>query len=74
MDDPENVSPGGAKISACEEDEACTVVACAICLSEIPASVAHSIEGPDYVHYFCGLDCLDVWERKSRETLEEPEQ
>jgi hypothetical protein len=39
-------------------------VACEICLTEIPASVAKTVEGVDYVHYFCGLDCLEKWLRQ----------
>lgn len=38
-----------------------TEIACEVCLAEIPASVAHSLEGPDYVHHFCGLDCYARW-------------
>lgn len=36
-------------------------LACEVCLSEIPASVAQSLEGPDYVHHFCGLECYARW-------------
>ncbi len=39
------------------------VLSCEICLSEIPASVAHSLEGPDYVHHFCGLECYERWQQ-----------
>ncbi len=59
-----HVSQSGGIISTCEGDEVCEVVSCEICLREIPESVAQSIEGPDYVHHFCGLECLDVWRRK----------
>lgn len=38
---------------------------CEVCLTEIPASVATSAEGPDYVHHFCGIDCMDRWQKKS---------
>lgn len=37
------------------------VIACEVCLREIPTSVAKSAEGPDYVHHFCGLECLGQW-------------
>lgn len=37
------------------------MLSCEVCLSEIPASVAQSLEGPDYVHHFCGLECYDRW-------------
>lgn len=36
-------------------------IQCEICLKEIPASVAATAEGPDYVHHFCGIDCLARW-------------
>lgn len=39
------------------------VIACEICLREIPSSVAKSAECPDYVHHFCGLECLGQWQR-----------
>lgn len=37
------------------------VVACEVCLTEIPPSVARSHEGQDYVHYFCGDHCYVQW-------------
>ena len=60
-----NVNPSGGKIEACENDNSCDVVSCEICLAEIPATVAHSTEGPDYVHHFCGLNCLEQWQKKA---------
>ncbi|HJW81630.1 MAG TPA: DUF3330 domain-containing protein [Acidiferrobacterales bacterium] len=38
-------------------------VACEVCLKEIPHSVAHSHEGPDYVLYFCGDQCFVKWQQ-----------
>ena len=60
----EKSNPSGAPISSCDLDQGCTVVACAACLIEIPADVALSFEGPDYVQHFCGLDCLEIWKKK----------
>lgn len=57
-------NPAGAPINACESDEVCEVVSCNLCLTEIPASVAESFEGTDYVHHFCGLECLGKWQAK----------
>lgn len=37
------------------------LIACDVCLSEIPSSIAVTVEGPDYVHHYCGLDCLARW-------------
>jgi hypothetical protein len=42
-------------------------VTCAVCLKEIPADAVKITDAQDYVHYFCGLDCLDIW-RKQAET------
>lgn len=42
-------------------------VACQVCLREIPKSVAESLEGPQYVYYFCGADCYAAWQDKSRD-------
>ncbi len=45
-------------------------VACAVCLKEIPASVALSQEGDEYAQHFCGLECYDKWKQQQ---TEEPE-
>ncbi|MCW8826448.1 MAG: DUF3330 domain-containing protein [Gammaproteobacteria bacterium] len=37
------------------------MVACSVCLSEIPQSSAKSDESSDYVAHFCGLDCFEKW-------------
>ena len=36
-------------------------LSCEVCLTEIPSTVAHTVEGEDYVHHFCGTDCLERW-------------
>ena len=53
----------GAPLTSCENEDSC--VACEVCLKEIPGSVAHSHEGEDYVHHFCGLNCLDAWHKRA---------
>lgn len=60
-------NPTGAPINACKSEEACEIVSCELCLTEIPESVAQSYEGPDYVHHFCGLECLGKWQAKAKE-------
>ncbi|HEB62956.1 MAG TPA: DUF3330 domain-containing protein [Gammaproteobacteria bacterium] len=40
-------------------------VSCGICMSEIPASVALSIEGDEYVQYVCGIPCHHKWKEQS---------
>ena len=37
------------------------IVACEICLKEIPISEAKVDEAVDYVRHFCGLDCYAKW-------------
>ena len=39
------------------------LVACEVCLKEIPRSVVRSQEGSDYVLYFCGDKCFDEWQK-----------
>lgn len=62
----EKMTPAGAPIANCDELDVCKVVSCETCLAEIPSDIAHTMEGPDYVHYFCGLDCLARWQAKAR--------
>jgi len=62
----EKTTPAGAPIANCDELEACELVSCSTCLREIPADVALTAEGPDYVQYFCGLDCMAQWEAKTK--------
>ncbi len=45
-------------------------IACAVCLKDIPASVAFSQEGDEYAQHFCGLECYDKWKQQQ---TEEPE-
>ena len=40
-------------------------VACKICLDEIPLSEAQIEEASDYVLYFCGLDCYQIWRARA---------
>jgi hypothetical protein len=39
------------------------LVACEVCMKEIPRSVASSQEGSDYVLYFCGDNCFATWRK-----------
>ena len=43
------------------------LVECAVCLREIPADQAKSVETHDYVSHFCGLDCYEKWRRQQEE-------
>ncbi len=40
-------------------------VACNVCLTEIPKSVAMSSEADDYTQYFCGVECYARWRNKT---------
>jgi hypothetical protein len=44
------------------------IVACKVCLKEIPRSVASSQEGLDYVLFFCGDNCFVEWQKGTKET------
>lgn len=37
------------------------VIACEVCLKEVPRSVAKSHEGAEYVYHFCGAQCYQEW-------------
>ena len=41
------------------------IIACEICLKEIPPPVAHTTEVDDYVMHFCGLECYDQWHKEA---------
>lgn len=36
---------------------------CTTCINEIPHSEAFSPEAVDYVLYYCGIECYELWER-----------
>jgi len=42
-------------------------VSCEVCLTQIPHTEARSMEGNEYVLYFCGLDCYDQWSREGEQ-------
>ena len=37
-------------------------IACDVCLKDIPKNVGQSMEGGDYIHHFCGLECYNKWQ------------
>lgn len=43
-------------------------VACDVCLKDIPETVAKTMEGEDYIHHFCGLDCYKKWQDSLTDT------
>ena len=40
-------------------------LSCQVCFTEIPPSVANSLEGRDYVQYYCGAECYVEWEQQT---------
>lgn len=45
-----------------------TLVACEVCLKEVPASAVTSHEAHEYVHHFCGIECYARWQAKGQKT------
>jgi len=37
------------------------LLSCELCLKSIPLSESEIPEAEDYIAYFCGLECYDVW-------------
>ena len=47
------------------------LIACDICLKEIPASAAKNEETSDYVFHFCGIDCYAKWKESENSPVVE---
>ncbi|WP_324780476.1 DUF3330 domain-containing protein [Thiobacillus sedimenti] len=58
-------NPGGAPVVQCADEDTCTVFSCEVCLVEIPPDAVKLMDAQDYVHHFCGLDCLEIWQRQA---------
>jgi len=43
-------------------------VACSICLTEIPESVAMSSEADEYTQHFCGIECYTKWRNETEKS------
>ena len=43
------------------------LIACEICLKEIPVSEAKSEEASGYVAHFCGLECYAIWKAQQKD-------
>jgi hypothetical protein len=63
--DTEHRTPAGGLVAQCSDEEACTVVSCAVCLKEVPADSIRLTDAQNYVQYFCGLDCLEMWRKQA---------
>lgn len=42
------------------------LIACEICLKEVPLSDAANPETDDYVAHFCGLECYEQWKKQPK--------
>lgn len=61
-----HLNPAGGRVTDCESDDACSMVSCETCLKEVPIDAALSVDAQDYVHHFCGLECLEAWRAKAQ--------
>ena len=48
------------------EDVKVDLIACEICLEEIPDSVNQNAEADEYVSNYCGLECYQLWRDKQK--------
>ncbi|HET9462661.1 MAG TPA: DUF3330 domain-containing protein [Thiobacillus sp.] len=58
-------NPAGAPVAQCSDEDSCTVLSCEVCLKEVPADSVKVADAQDYVHHFCGLDCLEIWQKQA---------
>jgi hypothetical protein len=63
--DTRHLTPSGALVAQCSDEDNCTVLSCEVCLKEIPADSVKLADAQEYIHHFCGLDCLSVWQKRS---------
>lgn len=52
-------------MAQCSDEDSCTVLSCEVCLKEIPGDAVKLTDAQDYVHYFCGLECLEIWQERA---------
>ena len=41
-------------------------LSCELCLKSVPLSESEISEAEDYVAYFCGLECYDIWRHQHK--------
>lgn len=46
------------------------LIACEICLKEVPLSEVDYPEAEDYVAHFCGLECYEQWKKQPKKAIE----
>ena len=47
------------------------LIACDICMKEIPVSAAKNDETSDYVFHFCGIDCYAKWKEQESQSKQQ---
>ncbi|MHB1353119.1 MAG: DUF3330 domain-containing protein [Thiobacillus sp.] len=65
MDKPHR-SVTGAVVAPCSDDDTCEISQCELCLKELPTDAVKIADAQDYVHHFCGLDCLAAWQKRAK--------
>jgi hypothetical protein len=63
---------GGNNMPRVPSSPVCEVIACEICMKEIPRDLAKSEEATGYVLYFCGDECYAQWRADQETGLEPP--
>lgn len=63
---PISYTTAGAPLVNCEDEAGCAVQQCEVCLREIPPDALNVSDAQDYVHHFCGLDCLESWRKRAK--------
>ena len=63
--DIHNRNHAGAPVAQCADEASCTVMSCEVCLQEIPADSVKQADAQDYIHHFCGLNCLEAWQKRA---------
>jgi len=66
--DTRHRTPAGALVARCADEDSCTVFCCDTCLKEVPADAIRVTDAQDYVHHFCGLDCLEAWQKQAEQS------
>lgn len=61
-----NRNPAGAVVAQCKDEASCNPVSCEVCLTEVPVDSVNMTDAQDYVHHFCGLGCLETWQKQAR--------
>ncbi len=49
------------------------LIACEMCMKEVPATEATSSEAMDYVAHFCGLECFEKWKKQGGKPKDQAE-